>query len=181
MQTPKQQETLTVKPGTAYLVIAVVFFAIALWFVWMAIHIEQFSNPAEYGAARLVYGVMGAIAFVPGLFFALFWKCRNVTFDADGVVVTRTFRSTRRYLWDSISAKVEQQHGLQYNVVISAQGKQVTKVNQAWDGYGQLLDLLIERDLLKENNLTKRGRTWASRNHMKLKDLARRKNPRSKE
>ena len=61
--------------------------------------------------------------------------------------------------------------GYAFPCVIKANGRKIAKITRAFDGYDQLLDLLMERDILRENGLMDRAQFWVALDRMKMKDV----------
>ena len=141
--------TLTVKPGKAYLLVAAILFAM----IFAAFLVLVFSdavrgsdNPAESLRLALLLLVLFSL---PSAAVVLFWKWTVYTFDDEGMVARRLLRPTRRYGWADITDAKVARRDTGHTCVIYSHGKKVARIPLAFEHYMHLLDLLVEKGLLK--------------------------------
>ena len=81
---------------------------------------------------------------------------------------TKTFKDEFMDAQEGMIALCE---ALAFPCVIKANGRKIAKITRAFDGYDQLLDLLTERGMVRENGLMDRAKFWVALDRMKMKDV----------
>lgn len=164
--------SLTIKPGKAYLLIAAMFPLLAIGFYWGFGQAEPSGDPVAAQIAIVVFCLLWAL---PGVIVALFYKLTRLTVDDAGMVSARLLRPTVRCTWDEVTGAELKEEALAFPCVIRANGRRIAKITRAFDGYDQLLDLLTERGMLREDDLMGAAKTWVALDRMKVSDLFGRK------
>ena len=165
-------KTLTVKPGKAYLLVAAILFAMVLaCFLALLFSgaVRGSDNPAESLRLALLLLVVFSL---PSAVVLLFWKWTVYIFDDEGMVARRLFRPIRRYRWADITDAKVARRDTGHTCVIYSHGKKVAKIPLAFDYYMQLLDLLVERGLLKNGEAVEQAKFGAALRRVTFKDLS---------
>lgn len=164
---------LEVKPGKGYLTIAYMFFAFAIIIFLVTLRLEPSDDPV---LTRLMLAALCVLIALPGLILVLIFKNVKMLFDDSGVVSSTIFGSDKRYTWDEITeARVKRGDG-DYPCILYSRGKWVGKAKLSYDGYIQLIDLLVERRLMRENDVTRKAKLKAALRQVTFKELFAKRN-----
>ena len=159
---------LMVKPSKRYLAIAAINPLAAVFTYWALSQAPSSGNPAE---EKIAITAFCALLLLPGVVIALFYKATCLTVDDGGMVSKRLLRPTVRCSWGEVTSAELKEEALAFPCVIRANGRKIAKITRAFDGYDQLLDLLTERGMLREDGLMGAAKTWVALDRMKIGDL----------
>lgn len=151
-------DKLVVKPGKGYMKIALIFYLLAIFFFVMLIITSYASTHDDTLEAILACcGLPIAVGLIPTIIY------RNVRmdFDSHGVVSRNVFGISKTYSWDEIT-KGRLLYDSQYRCKIYANGQKVGSAIFSYDGYTQLLDLLIKKQLLENSDIVEKAKRRAS-------------------
>lgn len=148
---------LIVKPGKGHMKIALIFYFIAISFFALLIITSYASTHDDTLEAVLTVCGLPVLA---GLVPTIIYKNVKMIFDSDGVVSTNILGISKRYSWDEIT-EVRLLYNSQYRCVIYADGQKAGSAIFSYDGYIQLLDLLIKRHLIQHSDLVEMAKRRA--------------------
>jgi len=149
---------LVVKPGLGYMKIAWMFFIYAIiWFILIIVSYAPVHDPADSGEfILLMCGLPAAVGMVP----AFVYRNVKMIFDNDGVASSNILGLSKRYSWKDIT-EARLLNNSQYRCVIYANGHKVGSAIFSYDGYAQLLDLLIKKRLLEKSGIVEKAKRRA--------------------
>lgn len=145
---------LVVKPGKGYIKIALIFYFLAVFFFALLVITSYASSHDDTIEAVLVFcGMPLAAGMVPTIIY------RNVkmSFDNDGVVSTNILGISRTYSWKDVTG-AKLLYNSQYRCKVYANGKKIGSAIFSYDGYTQLLDLLIKKRLLEKSDVVEKAK-----------------------
>lgn len=151
-------DKLVVKPGKGYMKIALIFYLLAIFFFVMLIITSYASTHDDTLEAALVLcGLPIAVGLIPTIIY------RNVqmVFDYNGVVSSNIIGISKTYSWEEIT-EARLLYNSQYRCKIYANGQKVGSAIFSYDGYTQLLDLLIKRRLLEKSDIVEKAKRRAA-------------------
>ena len=151
-------DKLVVKPGKGYMKIALIFYILAASFFVLLIVTQYASSHDDTVEAILcLCGLPIAVGLIP----TIIYKNVRMDFDSHGVVSRNVFGISKTYSWDEIT-KGRLLYDSQYRCKIYANGQKVGSAIFSYDGYTQLLDLLIKKQLLENSDIVEKAKRRAS-------------------
>ena len=147
-----------VKPGKGYMKIALIFYLLAIFFFVMLIITSYASTHDDTLEAILACcGLPIAVGLIPTIIY------RNVkmVFDNNGVVSSNIIGISKTYSWEEIT-EARLLYNSQYRCRIYANGQKVGSAIFSYDGYTQLLDLLIKKRLLEKGDIVEKAKRRAA-------------------
>ena len=147
-----------VKPGKGYMKIALIFYLLAVFFFVMLIITSYASTHDDTLEAILACcGLPIAVGLIPTIIY------RNVkmVFDNNGIVSSNIIGISKTYSWEEIT-EARLLYNSQYRCRIYANGQKVGSAIFSYDGYTQLLDLLIKKRLLEKGDIVEKAKRRAA-------------------
>lgn len=150
-------DKLVVKPGKGYMKIAIMFFAYAIAFfvLIMTVYAPSHDDTLEFILVACV--LPAVVGMIPAII------CRNVkmVFDSNGVLSSNILGMNKHYSWEEIT-EARLLYNSQYRCRIYANGQKVGSAIFSYDGYTQLIDLLIKKRLLEKSDIVEKAKRRAS-------------------
>ena len=149
---------LIVKPGKGYMKIALIFYLLAVFFFVMLIITSYASTHDDTLEAILACcGLPITVGLIPTIIY------RNVKmiFDNDGVVSNNILGMSKKYSCSDVT-EAKLLNDSQYRCSVYTNDKKVGSAIFSYDGYTQMLDLLIKKRLLEKSDIVEKAKRRAA-------------------